>query len=120
MSSSYGIFVSDEEIESGKGYGNNKIQVATFRFLESFDMKMAMESTWMLIQSLDLIIQDTQPFKLIKTSPEEATKIIKHCLIGLFVVAKSLEPLLPETSQKILQLIKENKKPEKPLFLRKD
>ncbi len=116
MSSSYGIFVSDEEIQEGKKI----IQVATFGFLGSFDVKMAMESTWMLISMFDLNIQDQQPFKLIKTSPEEAKKIIKHCIIGLVVIAESLEPLLPETSKKIKKLVKENKKPEKPLFLRKD
>jgi hypothetical protein len=31
-----------------------------------------------------------------------------------------LNPMMPETNSKLKQLIKENKKPEVPLFLRKD
>ncbi|MEY4937618.1 MAG: hypothetical protein RIS64_3977, partial [Bacteroidota bacterium] len=35
-------------------------------------------------------------------------------------VARMLNPILPETSLKIKELIKRNKTPEKPLFARKD
>jgi len=31
-----------------------------------------------------------------------------------------LNPLMPETNSKLKKLIKENKKPETPLFLRKE
>jgi methionyl-tRNA synthetase len=116
MSSNNEVVISEKDIEENK----NNFQMATFSFLDSFDIKMAMESIWMMISILDLTIQNEQPFKLIKTDPEKAKKIIRHCLIGLFWVSKHIEPMLPETSQKIQKLIRENKKPEQPLFLRKE
>jgi hypothetical protein len=40
-------------------------------------------------------------------------------VVRLYGVAKMLEPILPETSAKIKELVRENKTPERPLFERK-
>jgi hypothetical protein len=43
------------------------------------------------------------------------------CVVSkLAQIAYGLKPLLPKTSEKLLKIIKENKKPVTPLFLRKD
>ena len=41
-------------------------------------------------------------------------------LWDLAVIACELEPILPETSKKIIEIMKSNKKPETPLFIRKE
>ena len=41
-------------------------------------------------------------------------------VVQLYAIAKMLDPLLPETSVKIKEAVKENKKPETSLFDRKD
>ena len=51
---------------------------------------------------------------------EKAKEIIKELVVGVYDIAVHLEPILPETSEKIKKLVKENKKPETPLFVRKD
>jgi hypothetical protein len=41
-------------------------------------------------------------------------------VIRLYEIARMLNPIMPETNVILKKLIKENKKPEKPLFPRKD
>lgn len=88
--------------------------------IESYDLQKAADIIWKKISDLDEKIQKTEPFKLVKTDKEKAQKIITELVQGIYEVAVYLEPFLPETSEKIKNLVKENKKPEKPLFVRKD
>lgn len=85
-----------------------------------FELKKVMEIVWQQISGLDLLIQTELPFKLIKTDINKGKKIIIDLVNQLLRVSIMLEPLLPETSKIIQELIKSNKKPENPLFLRKD
>ena len=87
--------------------------------IEKYDLKTAMDFIWEKIQAADKRIQATGPFKLVKTEPEKAKKIIGELLSGLSEIAKLLLPFLPETAEKILNLIETGKAPETPLFPRK-
>ena len=91
-----------------------------FDFLEKFDIHGATNLIWKKISELDSIIQEKQPFKLVKTDKEAGDKIIKELVLGLYTIARMLNPILPETSMKIKVCIKTNKSPSEPLFLRKD
>jgi len=88
--------------------------------LNDFEIGEAINLIWEKIAELDKKIQDTQPFKLVKTNPEEGKKIISELVSGLNEISEALVPFMPETSEKIKKLIKESKKPAEPLFLRKD
>ena len=55
-----------------------------------------------------------------KFTQEEAEKDLVYLLTHLRGIALKLLPIMPETAEKILNLIKENKVPEAPLFLRKE
>jgi methionyl-tRNA synthetase len=100
-----------------RGIGEN----TTFhRSLDSFDLKSAIDEIWALITFIDTDIQQKAPFKLVKTDKEAGVKIIQGLVQDLSVVAERLSPFMPETSKKILDLIRENKMPETPLFLRKE
>ncbi len=87
---------------------------------DSFDIQRASQIVWHEIGELDRKIQEEQPFKVIKQDKEKGLNIIKELLNKLFHISKLLQPLLPETSNKIKSLIEENKSPEQPLFARKD
>jgi methionyl-tRNA synthetase len=87
---------------------------------ENFDLKKVCEVVWTEITALDTMIQTTAPFKLIKEDKEKAVTIISELAVRLFAVGEMLEPLLPETSEKIKTLVKNNAMPDKPLFMRKD
>jgi len=88
--------------------------------LESFNIKAFGDDIWREIGELDKSIQDKQPFKLIKTDFISGKKEIESLLVGLYRIAKRLEPIMPITSSIVKGLIKENRMPDKPLFLRKD
>ena len=88
--------------------------------LESgFRFDRFLDSTWSLVQGLDQAITDTEPFKVVKEDIEKGREIIKEQVDGLLSVAYLLHPFMPDTSEKILDAIKTNKKPN-TLFARVD
>ncbi len=91
-----------------------------FEIYEEFDLKKVMDYVWNKIQVLDKKIQDTQPFKVIKVDEIKGKEMIKDLILELYTIARMLNPVMPETNIKLKQLIRDNKKPESPLFLRKE
>ena len=115
-------------LKMSENYLNNPIviedkNIADFseycRYMEAFEIDKAADIVWSKIKELDLRITESEPFKLIKSNPNEARKIVSELAGGLYDVAVLLEPILPDTSEKIKESIKQNKKPE-TLFVRKD
>ena len=88
--------------------------------LDAFDIKKYMDKIWFRIQELDKIIQEKEPYKIFKKNPEEAKNIVAGLFMQLADVAHSLKPIMPKTSEHILSCLSGHKKPEKPLFLRKE
>ncbi|MFZ3011681.1 MAG: methionine--tRNA ligase [Minisyncoccia bacterium] len=88
--------------------------------LESFHIHEYSSAVWLKIQSLDKKIQETEPFKVVKVDEKKGKELIKENVLRLYEISEMLIPLLPETAKTIQALIKANKKPEKPLFLRKE
>jgi methionyl-tRNA synthetase len=89
-----------------------------FDLLEKFEIQKAVDLIWEKVSELDGLIQKEQPFKLVKTDKEKGIKIIETLVKELFVIGEMLAPIMPETSKKIIELVKANKVPERPLFLR--
>ena len=88
--------------------------------LDVFDIKKYMDKIWLKIQELDKIIQEKEPYKVFKTNPEEAKIIVADLFMKLASIGYSLKSIMPETSQHILSCLSGHKKPETPLFPRKD
>lgn len=97
---------SDPELKEYKNY------------FEKFEFNKALDLVWAKIGEMDKKITETQPFKLIKTDEKRAKEIISELVFDLYKVAKLLQPIIPETAEKIQKII-ENKKMPEPLFLRK-
>jgi methionyl-tRNA synthetase len=91
-----------------------------FDFLNKFEINKAVDYIWKIIGEMDAYIQENQPFKVVKTNKEAGQKMISELVIKLYSVARMLNVVMPEASAKIKELIKSNKSPESPLFLRKD
>ena len=108
----------------------NNIPAEYSAFLEKFEIQKATDLIWQKIAEADRYIQETAPFKLVKMparmpseaggDKEKGVEIIKDLVGRVSVITIMLEPIMPETSEKIKDLIKENKSPATPLFLRKD
>lgn len=113
MATANGISVDAADLEASHSWETNA-------HLEAFDIKGYCDSVWEEVSAIDKTIQEEQPFKTIKTDKEKGEAQIQKLIIRLYVVAKQLAPVLPQTSEAIVKLVKENKMPESPLFLRKE
>jgi methionyl-tRNA synthetase len=85
---------------------------------EYFNVRKVMDAVMSQISWLDADIQSNEPFKVIKVDPKRGGEMILGLVGQLAEIATSLKPILPRTSAKILECIRENKMPEKPLFNR--
>ena len=88
------------------------------QYIDNYDLKKAVEIIFGTFQDLDKKIQDEKPFEIFKTRPEEARELVLSLVLKLHLSAQLLQSFLPQTSAKILECIRENKMPEKPLFNR--
>ncbi len=88
--------------------------------MSTFNIQKAADIVWAFITKLDETIQKTEPFKLVKTDRARAEEIIRELVVGVYTVARMLNPILPGTMEKIKKAVKENKMPAAPLFKRKD
>lgn len=114
MAENYNVRLSSEELKTVY-FGDDSQE-----YLNDFDINKCINEIWAKIKNLDEYIQKKEPFKTIKINPEEAKQDVHYLLFHLYGNTLELELFLPETSKKIQELIKENKKPNKPLFMRKD
>jgi methionyl-tRNA synthetase len=88
--------------------------------LEAFDVQKAMNVIWNAIGELDAKIAAEKPFSVVKEDEAKGKEMITGLVADLHFIASGLKPFLPTTSEKILDLIAQNKKPETPLFKRLD
>lgn len=86
--------------------------------LDYFDTNMALKVIMRDLSALDARIQNEEAYKVIKENKEKGLGLVLSQLHQLQRIAQSLYPFLPKTSAKILECIRENKMPEKPLFNR--
>jgi methionyl-tRNA synthetase len=114
------LTLSEKYLDKCPEIPENSIPQDFFDILETFDIKKATDYIWEEIQSLDKFIQETEPFKVVKVDEEKGKELISSMILRLYTIARMLNPIMPETNTKLKALIKANKKPEAPLFLRKD
>jgi methionyl-tRNA synthetase len=91
-----------------------------FVLYDSYDLVKVSAYIWKHVEEANLIIQNEQPFKLVKTDSEKGKEIIRDLVIRLYSIARMLNPIIPTTSEKIKAAVKANKMPEEALFLRRD
>jgi methionyl-tRNA synthetase len=87
--------------------------------MERFEINKAAEYVWQRIGALDQKITEAAPFKVVKEDLEKGRAIIADLVRELAAIDLMLEPIIPQTSKKIIEAIVANKKPEN-LFPRKD
>ncbi|MFH0906901.1 MAG: methionine--tRNA ligase [bacterium] len=80
--------------------------------IKEIKLNEALEVVWKLIGFCDEYIERNKPWELSKSEPEKFKQIILYLLYALKEIAFLLEPFLPDTSEKILNQIKQNKKTE--------
>ncbi len=112
--------MAETNLEKSVEIDEKTIPQEFFDSLEKFEIQKATDLIWKKVSELDGLIQKEQPFKLVKTNKEAGVKIIETLVKELYTIGRMLNPIMPETSATIKALVKANKSPEKPLFMRKD
>ncbi len=89
--------------------------------VKAFRFHDALDRIFKLIGEGDEIMAEEEPYKKIKidTTRDEAVEVIQNLVHRLVTIATHLAPAMPETAERILKAIAENKKPEN-LFPRLD
>ncbi len=80
--------------------------------ISNFDLQKALNFVWSYVSDLDELIQEQEPFKVVKMDPEKAKKQITYLVKELYRIGYEIKPIMPETSRIILEAIESNKKPE--------
>jgi methionyl-tRNA synthetase len=88
--------------------------------MKEYDVMSAMNYIWEKIQDADSYMQTNEPFKVVKVDVEKGKEMLEHLRNEVYTIARLLNPFMPTTSEKIKEIIKQNKMPEKPLFPRYD
>jgi methionyl-tRNA synthetase len=101
-----------DEILVDEEYQQYFENIKNFKFNESLDW------LWSEFNALDEYIATEEPFKTIKTNETKATSDVAYCAIRLHELCVLLQPVMPETVEKIITAIESRKKPEN-LFPRK-
>lgn len=114
------LTLSEKYLENCPEIPDMSIPKEFFEILDTFDIKKATDYIWIEIEKLDKYIQETEPFKVIKINESKGKELLSEMVIRLYTIARMLNPIMPETNIKLKNLIKENKKPDQPLFARKD
>ena len=112
--------MAQEHLSSVVEIPENTIPRDFLEALDLYEIQKASDIVWMFITKLDERIQETAPFKLIKTDRAKAEKIIRELVADLYTVSRMLNPILPQTSERIKNMVKENSMPPTPLFPRKN
>lgn len=93
--------------------GEHKFHTTLKTALDRFEIQKAMNHIWDEIGELDVYIQEKKPWE------SKDSEVIADLVLKLSHIGHSLAPFMPETSQKVLSAIKDNKMPA-PLFQRTD
>lgn len=80
--------------------------------LTDFKFNEAMDALWARMAAIDERVTAEKPFAIVKTDPEAGQRLIIELVQELYAIGSSLRPYMPSTAEKIIQAVKENKKPE--------
>jgi methionyl-tRNA synthetase len=105
VSAKEGIDVPFKNEISVKNCINEEILPAYHEHMTRYELTKASDVIWSLIKKLDGYITDYEPYKLVKTDKEKTEAILVNLLYGISVIADVLSPFMPETSEKIAELL---------------
>jgi methionyl-tRNA synthetase len=90
--------------------------LAAFR---AWNLKAAADFAWEQIGALDRKIQETEPFKLVKTDLPRAKVLLAEMRQSLFEIARMAKPIIPKGALAVIDAVHANRKPE-PVYPRVD
>lgn len=116
MMISYDVLVEFKNLENDEYF--NKLKELSIKTLYDFDINNYSNTLWKELNSIDLEIQNKEPFKLFKENPDEARKIVAELIHKFYIINHFVYPIIPNTVSKIMSYIQNREMPKEPLFPR--
>ena len=69
--------------------------------IEKMEFGQALNLVWSKIRNLNKFIEDNKPWELVKSDQKEFAHVMQQLYFGIYEIAESLIPFMPETSEKI-------------------
>lgn len=105
-----------ERMDSPAGEGRWKMEDGAVEFpkefkklLEEYCLSEGLECIWNIVREANRYIEETKPWELAKTDMDAFENVMKKLLDDLARIAHLLAPFLPETSERILDMLRERK-----------
>ncbi len=117
MATTYGVSISS--LEKRNTYMEESLPEWYEDAFLNFDLKKVSDHIWDRINGLDQYIQETEPYKKIKSDEALAKQIVEDLVDRLWVVGNLLEPFMPDTAKEIINATENGTMPPS-LFPRKD
>lgn len=96
-------------------------QEALKQFEEHFIARrydLILDEIWSQISKADKYIASEEPYKVVKTNPKAAHKVLQDVVATIHTIALQISVFMPQTSQTILGYLQNYEKPSAPLFPR--
>jgi methionyl-tRNA synthetase len=91
--------------------------------MNNYRFDKALNYIWAEVAHLDAFIAQKEPYKQVKSDDEEevaaAKEVVAYLVIRLYDISAMLTPFMPETAERIQEIVAVHEKPE-PLFERKE
>lgn len=116
MMISYDVLVEFKNLENDEYF--NKLKELSMKTLYNFDVNYYSNFLWRELTSIDLEIQNKEPFKLFKENPDEARRIVSELIHKFYIICRFIYPILPKTVSEIMNHIQNREMPKTPLFPR--
>lgn len=110
--------LSEKYLETNMNFGEINLPENYKNNLDNFDVRSAFENIFEIASYADEYMQKNEPFKVVKVDEAKGKEMLQHLREQVYIISQLLSPFMPTTSEKIKEIIKENKMPEKPLFPR--
>lgn len=107
MAENYGV----DGVEAKEG-------IEEIKELEDYEISKFTDNLWARLAELDKYIQVNEPFKKFKVDPDGAKKDVTYLLNEIANLIPELSIVIPDTAEKLKELLKAGKKPSEPLFKR--
>jgi methionyl-tRNA synthetase len=95
------IALNDESINADLGRFYDELE----RSLETYKFRQGMQTVMEIARLGNRYLTEKEPWKTIKTDPEDAKLALHNCLILIGHLASCLQPFLPATAKKILNML---------------
>ncbi|MDB5133769.1 MAG: metG, partial [Mucilaginibacter sp.] len=95
------IALNDDDINADLGRFYDELE----RSLETYKFRQGLQTVMEIARLGNRYLTEKEPWKTIKTDPEDAKLALHNCLVLIGHMAACLQPFLPNTSKKILGML---------------